>query len=35
MMIEKLLKPSGGVVLDVKAMLDRAAKPQDIELWRL
>jgi UDP-N-acetyl-D-galactosamine dehydrogenase len=34
-MIEKLLKPGGGVVLDVKAMLDRAAKPQGVELWRL
>jgi UDP-N-acetyl-D-galactosamine dehydrogenase len=34
-MIEKLLKPGGGVVLDVKAMLDRAGKPQGVELWRL
>jgi UDP-N-acetyl-D-glucosamine/UDP-N-acetyl-D-galactosamine dehydrogenase len=34
-MIEKLLKPGGGVVLDVKAMLDRGAKPQGVELWRL
>ncbi|HLH89439.1 MAG TPA: nucleotide sugar dehydrogenase [Xanthobacteraceae bacterium] len=34
-MIEKLLKPGGGVVLDVKAMLDRAAKPAGVELWRL
>jgi len=34
-MIEKLLKPGGGVVLDVKAMLDRAAKPPGVELWRL
>jgi len=34
-MIEKLLKPGGGVVLDVKAMLDRADKPQSVELWRL
>jgi UDP-N-acetyl-D-galactosamine dehydrogenase len=34
-MIEKLLKPSGGVVLDVKAMLERAAKPAGVELWRL
>ena len=34
-MIEKLLKPGGGVVLDVKSMLDRAAKPQGVELWRL
>jgi UDP-N-acetyl-D-galactosamine dehydrogenase len=34
-MIEKLLKPGGGVVLDVKGMLDRAAKPSGIALWRL
>jgi UDP-N-acetyl-D-glucosamine/UDP-N-acetyl-D-galactosamine dehydrogenase len=34
-MIEKLLKPGAGVVLDVKAMLDRAAKPPGVELWRL
>jgi len=34
-MIEKLLKPGGGVVLDVKNMLDRAGKPPGVELWRL
>jgi len=34
-MIEKLLKPGGGVVLDVKAMLDRAGKPPGVDLWRL
>jgi UDP-N-acetyl-D-galactosamine dehydrogenase len=34
-MIEKLLKPGGGVVLDVKAALDRARKPAGVELWRL
>ena len=34
-MIEKLLKPGGGVVLDVKNMLDRADKPAGVELWRL
>jgi UDP-N-acetyl-D-galactosamine dehydrogenase len=34
-MIEKLLKPAGGVVLDVKALLDRAEKPASVELWRL
>jgi UDP-N-acetyl-D-galactosamine dehydrogenase len=34
-MIGKLLKPGGGVVLDVKAMLDRAEKPDGVELWRL
>jgi UDP-N-acetyl-D-galactosamine dehydrogenase len=34
-MIEKLLKPGGGVVLDVKDMLDRAGKPPGVDLWRL
>ncbi len=34
-MIEKLLKPGGGVVLDVKNMLDRAGKPPGVDLWRL
>jgi UDP-N-acetyl-D-galactosamine dehydrogenase len=34
-MIEKLLKPGGGVVLDVKATLDRAQKPAGVQLWRL
>ena len=34
-MIGKLLKPAGGVVLDVKGALDRAAKPAGVELWRL
>jgi UDP-N-acetyl-D-galactosamine dehydrogenase len=34
-MIERLLKPGGGVVLDVKNMLDRADKPAGVELWRL
>src|SRR5262249_47386478 len=34
-MIEKLLKPHGGVVLDVKDMLDRAGKPAGVALWRL
>jgi UDP-N-acetyl-D-galactosamine dehydrogenase len=34
-MIETLLKPAGGVVLDVKALLDRAGKPAGVELWRL
>ena len=33
-MIAKLLKP-GGVVLDVKAVLDRGAAPAGVELWRL
>ncbi|HEU5275991.1 MAG TPA: nucleotide sugar dehydrogenase [Xanthobacteraceae bacterium] len=34
-MIGKLLKPAGGVVLDVKSVLDRAGKPAGVELWRL
>jgi UDP-N-acetyl-D-galactosamine dehydrogenase len=34
-MVEKLLKPGGGVVLDVKNMLDRAGKPPGVDLWRL
>ncbi len=33
-MIGKLLKPDG-VVLDVKAALDRGEKPAGVELWRL
>ena len=34
-MIGKLLKPGGGIVLDVKSKLDRAEKPEGIDLWRL
>jgi UDP-N-acetyl-D-galactosamine dehydrogenase len=34
-MIAKLLKPGGGVVLDVKGTLDRAGKPAGVDLWRL
>jgi UDP-N-acetyl-D-galactosamine dehydrogenase len=34
-LICKLLKPGGGIVLDVKSLLDRAAKPDEVELWRL
>lgn len=33
-MIEKLLKPAG-VVLDVKAVLERSEMPAGVELWRL
>ena len=33
-MISKLL-PKGGVVLDVRGFLDRAAAPANITLWRL
>lgn len=34
-MIQKLLNGGKGLVLDVKMKLDRASKPQGIELWRL
>jgi UDP-N-acetyl-D-galactosamine dehydrogenase len=34
-LMSSLLKPGQGVVLDVKSKLDRAAKPSDVELWRL
>jgi UDP-N-acetyl-D-galactosamine dehydrogenase len=30
-----LLKGGQGIVLDVKSKLDRAAKPEGIDLWRL
>jgi UDP-N-acetyl-D-glucosamine/UDP-N-acetyl-D-galactosamine dehydrogenase len=33
--VTKLLKESGGVVLDVKWQLDRARRPDRVELWRL
>jgi len=33
--MRKLLKAGGGIVLDVKSLLDRAAKPEEVELWRL
>jgi hypothetical protein len=33
--VQRCLKPNAGVVLDVKGLLDRAQKPQGIELWRL
>jgi UDP-N-acetyl-D-galactosamine dehydrogenase len=34
-LMRKLLKNGGGIVLDVKSLLDRAAKPDEVELWRL
>ena len=34
-LITKLLKDGQGVVLDIKSQLDRAAKPQGVDLWRL
>jgi UDP-N-acetyl-D-glucosamine/UDP-N-acetyl-D-galactosamine dehydrogenase len=33
--IVRLLKNGRGVVIDVKARLDRKNKPADVELWRL
>jgi UDP-N-acetyl-D-galactosamine dehydrogenase len=33
-LVTELLKNRAGVVLDVRARLDRRAKPADIELWR-
>ena len=34
-MVAKLLRQGHGIVLDVKATLDRAKKPEEIDLWRL
>jgi UDP-N-acetyl-D-galactosamine dehydrogenase len=34
-LIASLLKNAQGVVLDVKAKLNRAQKPEGVELWRL
>jgi len=34
-LVVKLLKDSRGIVLDVKAKLDRTKKPEGIDLWRL
>ena len=34
-LVQRLLKGGGGVVLDVKRRLDRSAKPEGIDLWRL
>ena len=31
----RLLKGGKGIVLDVKSKLDRAQKPEGIDLWRL
>jgi UDP-N-acetyl-D-galactosamine dehydrogenase len=33
--IAPLLKNGHGVVIDVKAKLDREKRPKDVELWRL
>jgi UDP-N-acetyl-D-galactosamine dehydrogenase len=34
-LVTRLLKGGQGIVLDVKSRLDRARKPEGIELWRL
>jgi UDP-N-acetyl-D-galactosamine dehydrogenase len=34
-LVRRLLRPSGGVVLDVPRALDRGARPEGIELWRM
>jgi hypothetical protein len=34
-LVTKPLKNGEGIVLDVKARLDRAQKPEGIDLWRL
>ncbi len=34
-LVRRLLKDGRGVVMDVKSALDRAGKPEGIELWRL
>jgi UDP-N-acetyl-D-galactosamine dehydrogenase len=34
-LLTKLLGENGGIVLDVKSQLDRATRPEKIELWRL
>jgi UDP-N-acetyl-D-galactosamine dehydrogenase len=34
-LVRPLLKPSGGFVADVPALLNRAGKPTDVTLWRL
>ena len=33
--VTRLLKGGGGIVFDVKSMLDRCQRPPKIELWRL
>ena len=34
-LIQRLLRDGRGFVMDVKAKLDRATRPEGIELWRL
>src|SRR6185295_9516655 len=33
--IQKRLKPGGGVVMDLKALLDRNSAPSNVRLWRM
>jgi UDP-N-acetyl-D-galactosamine dehydrogenase len=34
-LVKRLLKPGGGFVADVPALLDRASAPPEVTLWRL
>ena len=34
-LVQRLLRREGGCVMDVKGILDRAATPADVSLWRL
>jgi UDP-N-acetyl-D-glucosamine/UDP-N-acetyl-D-galactosamine dehydrogenase len=34
-LVQSLLRPTGGFVADVPALLDRAAAPPNVTLWRL
>jgi UDP-N-acetyl-D-glucosamine/UDP-N-acetyl-D-galactosamine dehydrogenase len=34
-LVAGLLRPEGGLVMDVRARLDRALKPEGVELWRM
>jgi len=34
-LVTSCLKPSGGLVMDVKSLLDRAGAPQNVPLWRM
>jgi UDP-N-acetyl-D-galactosamine dehydrogenase len=34
-LVKSLLKPSGGFVADVPALLDRGSTPSGVTLWRL
>jgi len=34
-LMQRLLRQGGGTVIDVKSRLDRSAKPEGIDLWRL